>query len=594
MADVCTFTHINLDYSFDTSMLTTCLASLVLCSANVSFKFAPKPTFQPLPSRRQLNSTYRWSLLVTYLQIPSNVPTAISAIDKAAAAGYNGVILQDWGLTASYPLSSAYKTALATVLAEAKNKGIEVIPAILPSGSGPEILTLNPSLVESMPVQNVHYTVHNRKLELSESPISVVNASFESFNNGAPTGFTGASNSDATIGQDTATYHSGTSSLRIDGHTPTLTTGGAWYNQTVAVSPWHQYRLTLWSMSSGASGSNMYLNALSPSGQQLSFMQKWTNTSGWVQNEVVFNSQANSSITISIGAQPSAGASIWVDDLAITDVGLLNVTRRTDCPLVIKGTNGTTYQEGKDVNTISDPNIAAHPGSFDTTHTPPTPTVPNGSGLVHGNQVALSFEAAAVLGGTGVCACFSEPGTQALITEEIQEIIPLFNPKHVLLDTDETRIIGWDPACSSRNLTGGEIFGNLVQQEAALVHKVSPSIQIVMYSDMFDPNANSQANYYLVNGGTLGTASFLPSNSLILNWGFKQPQASLDYFSQLGFSQVLFGYYDNTGVAPPIGLWAQMAESVARVEGFVYVSYLQDFSNLATFSQQAIAANPSH
>ena len=75
---------------------------------------------------------------------------------------------------------------------------------------------------------------------------------------------------------------------------------------------------------------------------------------------------------------------IWLDELTLEELPLVNVLRRDGCPLVVTSDDGrTVYVEGKDFRPIRDPKLGQVPytGEYDFDH--PGPPV----GLIQGSRI---------------------------------------------------------------------------------------------------------------------------------------------------------------------------------------------------------------
>ena len=65
---------------------------------------------------------------------------------------------------------------------------------------------------------------------------------------------------------------------------------------------------------------------------------------------------------------------MWVDDLALEELALVNVLRRPGCPLAVKSADGkTTYEEGRDFEPVVDPKLGRVPweGEYEFDHAGP-------------------------------------------------------------------------------------------------------------------------------------------------------------------------------------------------------------------------------
>jgi len=346
-------------------MLALCLTSLLFgCGA---------PNHGQVP----IDTTYRWFLLSTYTPRDADVVSALKSIDDAGAAGYNGVVFQDLSLASRTTITPAHLANIQKLLAEAKKMNIEVIPMTAPLGQ--DLLDQDPSLAESMPCRNVRFTLTNGQFKPSDPVPPIINGGLETFAGTVPTGFKGGNHGpDVAVFQDTAVHHGGASCMRIEGQ-PTSKNGtaGVWMEQPLKVLPWHNYRASIWSKSTNASGSGVYLNVLTTSGLQIGF-PNWHDSADWVRSDTVFNSEGNTDLTLVLGVQPVPTAKIWLDDVTFDNAGLLNITRRDDCPVNIRGDDGTIYNEGADIAPLLDGfhSKGMGPGHLEVEHDAPPPGGP--------------------------------------------------------------------------------------------------------------------------------------------------------------------------------------------------------------------------
>lgn len=75
--------------------------------------------------------------------------------------------------------------------------------------------------------------------------------------------------------------------------------------------------------------------------------------------DLVFNSMDNSAGNLYLGSWSGKEGRLWWDDLAVEEIGLVNVLRRPGCPVSIRGETGTVYEEGRDFHPVVDPQL--HP-----------------------------------------------------------------------------------------------------------------------------------------------------------------------------------------------------------------------------------------
>ena len=112
----------------------------------------------------------------------------------------------------------------------------------------------------------------------------------------------------------------------------------------------------------------------------------------------------------------------------------------------------------------------------------------------------------------------------------------------------------------------------------SLLRNAAPDARILVWSDMFDPHHNAIDNYYLVNGSLKGSWEGLDRSVTIMNWNFGHRDESLAFFAQRGHHQIIAGFYD--GPLDEVGRWLDSARPVSNIDGFMYTTWRQDYSQL--------------
>ncbi len=547
----------------------------------------------PAGHANRMETSYRWFMCSSDLQKPQGAEQTIKAIETASAAGYNGVLLDEVGFRSLKTISPAYLNSIQQVMSAAKRHNLELIPVVGKLGAAQDYLDRNPSLVESSPYFGSRFIAAGGMLRTMEPPIPIVNGSFEAFLADIPATFKASHQSDVIVAQDTAEHHSGGSSLRVDGQPSSQRgRGGENIEQPLVLKPWHQYRLSLWTKAKAPGASAVYLNAFSYLGKQVGSVQCQLGAD-WTRNDLVFNSLGEVPIKATINVQSAHGANVWIDDLAIEDVALMNITHRDDCQVVIKGEDGVVYSEGLDVLKIVDPEHQkpGGPGHFDLTHMPPVPVIPPNSRIHEGQIVNIDYYAALIDGGPPTI-CPKEPKSRAMMNEEMQRVFSLLHPHFVLVGVDDVRTLGWDPGCETVGGPAGGILAGFVRDEIDLAKKFDSKVQVVTFSDMFDPYGNAREPYFMARGGTEDSAHGLPKDTIILNDNYLQSKESLGFFARNGFSQVVLGYCDKAEGVLAIDQWQKNAAGLPGIKGFGYATYLNDFSSLAEFAHTALSVTP--
>lgn len=536
--------------------------------------------------------SYRWVYLQTNFFRPEEVEKAITLVRRAAKAGYNGLVFADSKLQNQSPFPDFYRRNVKRVQEEARKVGVEVYPCVLPVGYADSMLFHDPSLVEALPCRDVKFTVHAGRLEPASEEL-YQNGDFEYATGDRFAGFAFQDGIGKISFRDTAVKHSGQASLRIENPgTNGESSGNARVMQSLAVQPYHSYLLKAWIKSEAFDhASSVNALSLSPQGKSLAFAELQVKaTQDWQPIQVSFNSQDNREARVYLGVWGGGKGKLWIDDVSVTDAGLLNAVRRPGCPASIKGLDGTIYVEGQDIERIEDP-LAGRtpwPGSYELDHVAPRPKLLPGSRLKEGQEVSLSYYAPVLTLQNQVAICLSEPKTYESMNGEISRVAELLHPAGFFLSHDEIRVINQCAACRARNLSPGQLLADNLRRSVAMIKKVSPNAETFVWSDMFDPSHNAVDDYYMANGSVKGSWEGLPKQTVVVNWNSGKQTESLKFFVGRGNRQVLAGYYD--GSPDSIKAWLHEARNVKGVVGVMYTTWQSRYDDLESFAKAAWGA----
>ena len=103
----------------------------------------------------------RWVYLQMNLQVPENVDRAGQIMRRAAAAGYNGVVLADYKLNILERVPEFYFDHAEKFKKLAGELKLEIIPVVASMGYSDGILAHDPNLAEGMPVKDAPFTVRS-------------------------------------------------------------------------------------------------------------------------------------------------------------------------------------------------------------------------------------------------------------------------------------------------------------------------------------------------------------------------------------------------------------------------------------------------
>jgi len=146
-------------------------------------------------------------------------------------------------------------------------------------------------------------------------------------------------------------------------------------------------------------------------------------------------------------------------------------------------------------------------------------------------------------------------------------------------------VANWCRACQSRKLTPGQLLAENARRCVSILKELNPDARVVVWSDMFDPNHNAVADYYLVNGTLKGSWEGLPRDVIIANWNSGRARESLSWFASRGHRQVIAGYYDDDD---PTGLrrWEDAAHGVEGILGFMYTTWSARYGALDRYGEE--------
>ena len=134
-----------------------------------------------------------------------------------------------------------------------------------------------------------------------------------------------------------------------------------------------------------------------------------------------------------------------------------------------------------------------------------------------------------------------------------------------------------------------KLLGDCVTRQAQIVRRHMPGAQVYVWSDMFDPNHNARANYYLVDGNYTGSWKHIPIDLVIGVWGGAPREKSLRFFAEQGFETLVACYYDADDLNDVKG-WLRVAEGLPKVRGFMYTPWQRRYELLPAFGELLRAA----
>ncbi len=550
-------------------------------------------------SAQELKSTHSkhlWFYMPTNMLVDENVTKDIALLERAAKAGYNGVLLADSKFMRWDILPDRYAQNVRRVRQACRDLKIDCIAAVCPIGYSNDLLSRDPNLAEGLPVVNAPFVARDGKLVPADESAALVNGSFEQHRNNMPGGWGFVDSPGKVSFIDTEVVFEGKCSLRMeDIGVRNPPHGHGRMNQTLKVAPFRYYHVSAAVKTENFEAANeIRIAVLAKDGMSLNHYQpRVAKTQDWKRIDATFNSLENTEVLVYLGVWGGRRGKIWWDDVRLEPAGLVNVVRRVGAPLRATSEDGkTAFVEGKDFGLIRDPKLGAdpYPGSFTAWHEQPVVAIPSGSGIRDGQKLLLNYYHTAIIHHDQVMCCMAEPKVYDILQWHVAQVHKNVQPDGYFLSHDEIRVQGWDQSCRHTDVTPGRLLAGNFARCVRIVRKEDPGKTIYVWSDMFDPlhNAPKTGKYYLVRGDGpwYGSWQGLPKDVVICNWNSdpKKRTDSLKHFAALGHKQILAGYYD--GPVAAITPWLEDARKAGGVLGVMYTTWQNRYNDLEAFAKE--------
>lgn len=542
----------------------------------------------------------RWFYASHNLLDEKQVSNLVEIIQRAKKSGYNGVVLADDKFSILGQVPPAYFTQVERVKKAARDAHLEIIPAVFPIGYSGRLLSHNPNLAEGLPAIDVPFVVRGREALLVPEPTARIgNADLEAANGDRFAGFYLQDDPGKTTFADRRVVHGGKVSLRIeDARKAGEFNRNYRLAQRVRVRPHACYRFSAWVKTrdlNPISGFQLFVRSASLAHRQLTFYAptRLQPSQDWAEVDVVFNTLDNDEIELYIGHWGSLSGTLWIDDLALEELALVNVLRRDGCPLLVKSDDGkTTYEEGKDYEPLRDIHLGQHPfaGEYEFNHAGPTLRLTPASRIRDGQRLKVSWYHPIITQGFQVTSCLTERGLFDLLEDQAKRVNELFEPNTFFMLHDEIRVANWCRACRLKNVSAGQLLAQNVARCIAILKAINPRATIVVWSDMFDPNHNAVDHFYLARDSFNGSWKGLSAEVVIANWNLDRASESLKWFAALGHPQILAGYYDSS--IDNFKRWDLAARGIQNIRGFLYTTWENNYQLLEEFGRAMSGKSP--
>jgi hypothetical protein len=566
----------------------------------------------------------RWVYCSANMQVEQSTNDVIALIQRASRDGYTGILLADYKLQVLDRVPDFYFRNVERVKVAAAKAGIELIPAVFSIGYSNGHLSHDPNLAEGLPVIDQPYVVREqietsaRKGQIAEGgPVLARVHQLEAWFD--PRGTAQLRNGDLeqsrghrfealsyqddpglTTFADRNVVHGGRLSCRLE---PGIKGAGrsspnVRLVQHVDLRQNTAYRFSCWAKTRDLRpvGAFQLLALGARQGRQLTFHEGGLESNqDWKRVEVVFNSLDQTEANLYVGIWGEGPGSLWLDDLSLEELPLVNVLRRKGCPLTITSADRrTTYEEGRDFEPVIDPQLGNAPwrGEYEFDHAGAKIRIKPGSRIKSGDRLLVSWYHPIITQSSQVMCCLSEPKLDQILRDQARRVNELFHPRTFFMSHDEIRVANWCKACRDRRLTPGQLLAENVRQCSTILKSVNPNARIVVWSDMFDPNHNAVDSYYLVNGSLKGSWEGLPRDVIVANWNGGKARESLEFFAGRGHRQLIAGYYDVDDLSN-FQTWDEAARNVKGIIGFMYTTWATKYGLLEKYAEAIKRARKS-
>lgn len=527
----------------------------------------------------------RWVYAGNNLSSDEDVEAIHRIIETAAEHGLNGMVL-----TGGFDTIDLQKPAYFRRLNEVKKicaeRHVEIIPCIFSAGYGSAVLHRDRNLAEGLPVENALFVASGSEARFVQEPVAgIINGGFEEADRHHFKGFQFADAPGQITFQDTEWFKEGHASLRIGnaGRFDPINGHGR-IKQDVAVTPRRCYRLSAWVKVEGLKPAGAFgLQVLADKRSLAPLTPRLAATGDWQKVTLLFNSLHYDQVRIYAGVWGGKEGRVWIDDLRLDEVGPVNVLRRPGTPVSVRSEDGQVlYEEGRDYAPLNDPQLSPSQPDHEA---PPLRLLPGGR-IRDSERLRVNWYHAVAIEGGQVTLCMSEPKVYDIWRTVAKALAEHLGARKFLLSMDEVRAGGSCAACRARHLTMGEVLGDCLTKQVAILREANPGAKVWCWSDMLDPNHNGHGDYYAVEGDFTGSWQHVPKDLGIICWRFKNRDPSLKFFSGLGFRTLAGAYYDSGTLDNPRG-WLEALDRTPNAQGVMYTTWRNHYDLLAPFGDLA-------
>ena len=471
---------------------------------------------------------------------PGVWPSVSNMIERAAAAGYNGVLIPQ----VESAINGWRKRALEDFkklreLCAAKN--MEIIPSVWGLGHGGEYIFINPESIEATGMKDLVYESDGKKLRFCPSPVS--EEEFKVSDLG--TRFVMAK-------LKPYRHYRLTFKLKTENLLPDI------YNK---------FRIGCRYMKTGEH--QLYDPPMKP-------------TQDWTDVVFTFDTYESGEIRFSAGRGSSkVTGKYWIKDAKIVEWGPCNMMSSDGMePVVRDAVTGVVYEPGRDY--LPFPKMTKPKAQADFKWV--TADIPVGSRIAKGAKVLVDCWIPAVVGQRQYSGCPSTESVYRYNEESARKIHEFFRPKTWLLNIDEWRVANRCKRCRDRNVSPAVLIAENATRQYNIIRKVNPDAEVAAWADMLAPTDNAHDNYYCVNGDITGSWTMVPKDILMVVWENGHGPVALKHFTENGFRTLAGAYYDHDDLKND-RKWLDACNATPGCQGLMYTTWQRKYGLLEDFAE---------
>ena len=518
---------------------------------------------------------YDSSALENDFQLENTKQLLKSAVD----VGYNCCILGvSTNLIQPKAAGDKFLRQLRLLRDEASRLGISLVVGVFPFDADYLVSPITPHLAEGLPVRDVACVVTEGVARLVPDPqVDLANTEFETVGQkGVPGWLVLDAPPDLGVQVDTGQAKYGNSSLRFKAFGKKAGAVGYQAIQRVRLPPFRLFRFGVWIRAKEHVEGVRARLVVRAHGRYLGNQYCDLSEPGkWSRHELLFNSLqgGETEVWLSVIGAESRAHEIWFDNVEFGHAGLVNVVRRSDCPVVVRNERGRMYQEKQDYEVVEDAlfrSVTVEGSNVGI----PLLSLTKRSRIRDGERLRVSFY-------SRTCCSLASLCTTSAHTYEFFEAGVLLLRKELApfgyhLATKYLTTANWDETCQRSKGTLGAQWGDSLRRQISILSSGRSRPVCFVWSDMYEPWYDPYDKYWLRNGSLEDAWQHLPKDVIVLNARYNIGESkSPRFFAANGYLQVIAG-------DAKVGEWMRANADISSVVGVMNVEApLVDFAEKA-------------